>query len=262
MPDIVDFEAMLAEGLAVDVEAQWGAGFLDGRYVPGEPSWTWHQIARPYIANTRSLLDMGTGHGAQLLTLAPLPPLTIAYEEWQPTVPAAVATLRPHGVHVVVCLGSDDNTATRRTRPGLPFADAAYDVIVNRHEAFDPDDVRRLLRPGGVFATQQVGGNSEASVRALLGLEPRVGSWSLEVARGQLSAAGFVIVDAGEERVTARFTDIAALISYVRSTPWAMPEFEPVAMRERLAALHDECVRNGSVEAVTHRFWLAARRTE
>jgi SAM-dependent methyltransferase len=260
MPDTALFETLLAEGLAVDVEAQWGAGFLDGRYVPGEPSWTWRQIARPYLADAERLLDMGTGDGGQLLTLAPLPSVSIAYEEWWPTVPAAIETLRPYEVGLVICLGSDDNTATRRTRPGLPFADAAFDVIVNRHEAFDAADVRRLLRPGGVFVTQQVGADEGASVRALLGLEPLAAEWTLAVAQDQLNDAGFEIVDAGEERVPARYTDIAALIAYVRSDPWSVPEFDPATMRDRLRWLHERCVREGGIDALTHRFRVAARR--
>jgi hypothetical protein len=260
MPDTAQFEALLTEGLSVDVEARWGAGFLDGRYVPGEPSWTWPQVARPYLAGAERLLDMGTGDGGQLLTLAPLPSVTIAYEEWQPTVAAAVATLRPHGVHLVVCLGSDDNTASRRTRPRLPFADGAFDVVVNRHEALDADDVWRLLRPAGAFVTQQVGGDEEASVRALLGLAPQTGDWMLAEARAQLESAGLTIVDGAEDRTATRFADVAALVAYIRSVPWSIPEFDPTAMQERLAALHEACVRDGGVEAVTHRFWVGARR--
>ncbi|HYJ70226.1 MAG TPA: ubiquinone biosynthesis protein [Nocardioidaceae bacterium] len=260
MPDTATFDELLAEGLAIDVEARWGAGFIDGRYVPGKPSWTWPQVARPYLANAESLLDMGTGEGGHLLTLGPLPPLTIAYEEWLPTVPAAVATLRPHGVHVVVCLGSDDNTSPRRTRPRLPFADGTFDVITNRHEAFDADDVRRLLRPHGAFVTQQVGGDEEASVRALLGLAPQTDDWTLAEAQAQLEAAGLAIVDGDEEWAATVFTDVAALVAYIRSVPWSIPEFDPAAMRDRLTALHEACVRDGRLEAVTHRFWTVGRR--
>lgn len=260
MTETAQFETLLAEGLAVDVEARWGAGFLDGRYVPSEPSWTWPQIARPYLAEAGRLLDMGTGDGGQLLMLEPLPPFTVAYEEWWPTVPAAIETLRPYGVDLVVCLGSDDNIATRRTRPALPFADATFDVITSRHEAFDADDITRLLRPGGHFVTQQVGGDEEASVREMLGLAAQTEPWTLAEARAQLESAGLVIVDAGEERQAARYTDIAALIAYVRSTPWSVPEFDPVEMRTRLSELHERCVRDGSVDAVSHRFWIVARR--
>lgn len=255
-----DFEARLAEGLALDVEAHWGAGFLPGRYLPGEPSWTWPVVVRPYLDGVDRLLDMGTGDGSELLTLAPLPQQTIAYEEWWPTVPAAVATLRPHGVHLVVCLGSDDNTTLVRSRPRLPFSDGSFDAITNRHEAFAAADVRRLLRPGGGFVTQQVGTVEGASIRALLGLAPQPGAWDLDVATAQLAVAGLAVIDGDEERVASRFTDVAALIGYVRTIPWSVPEFDPVAMWERLRSLHEQCVRDGGVEVVSHRFWVAARR--
>ncbi len=254
-----EFAALLAEGMAVDVEAYWGAGFLPGRYLPGEVSWQWRDVARPYLANASRLLDMGTGEGSKLLTLAPLPPFTVAYEEWWATVPEAVETLRPAGVQLVVCLGSDENTAQIRTAPALPFADASFDLVTNRHEAFGPDDVRRLLRPGGAFVTQQVGSDESDSVRALLGLPLQGPAWDLDVALAQLAAVEFAVEQQGEERVTARFTDVAAFIGYVRSTPWAVPEFDPVAMRDRLAALHARCGRTGSIDVVTHRFWVAAR---
>lgn len=260
MPGASDVDAVVAEGMAIDVEARWGAGFLPGRYLPGEPSWTWPEVARPYLDGADRLLDMGTGDGTELLTLAPLPTRTVAYEEWWPTVPAAIATLRPYGVDLVVCLGSDDNTATRRTRPRLPFADGTFDVITNRHEAFDPADVRRLLRPGGGFVTQQVGADEATSVRALLGLPPLGSPWSMSRARDQLAAAGVTVVAAAEERPAARFTDVAALVAYSRSVPWEVPELDPIAMRDRLSTLHERCVRDGGVDAVSHRFWLAARR--
>lgn len=40
-----------------------------------------------------------------------------------------------------------------------------FDIIISRHEAFDIDEVYRLLKPNGLFITQQVGGlnNKELS---------------------------------------------------------------------------------------------------
>jgi hypothetical protein len=115
--------------------------------------------------------DMGTGEGGVLASLAPLPKLTVAYEEWWPTVPAAHATLRPLGVHLVVTLGSTDNVpkSGQEARPSLPFRAEAFDVVLNRHEAFDPVDVLRIVKEGGRFLTEQVASDEAASVRGLLG---------------------------------------------------------------------------------------------
>lgn len=44
----------------------------------------------------------------------------------------------------------------------LPFKDSSFDVVANRHESFDVGEVYRVLRPGGYFVTQQVGGKTTA----------------------------------------------------------------------------------------------------
>jgi len=262
-----EFYEFISEGLTVDVAAFWGAGFLDGRHQPGTPSWRWPELAGPLLSDADSLLDMGTGEGGVLAGLRPLPALTVACEEWLATVPAGVATLRPLGVRVVVAAGSDDNTAIVRRRPGLPFADGSFDVVLNRHEAFDALDVHRITAPGGRFLTQQVGSDEERSVRALLGLDVQQLNWDLDVACRQLRSAGWHLAGMAEERPPAYFTDVAALVGYMRTTPWCFEDVLCTAdtwstngpLLEALRDVHDRC-REGPVEAVAHRFWVSAQR--
>jgi SAM-dependent methyltransferase len=254
------FDELLAEGLAVDVEASWGAGFLPGRYLPGELPWTWRGLAQDLVRRAGSVLDQGTGDGEALADLAPLPPLTVATEEWLPTVPAAVRTLRPLGAHVVVARGADDNDEPQRGDRALPFADGSFDLILNRHEAFDADDVRRMLRPGGSFVTQQVGHEEGASVRALLGLAPDGTTWHLRQAERQLRESGLSVVDEGEARPVTWFTDVAALVAYLRSVPWEVPEFDASGFEVQLRRLHERCTRDGHLEIIGHRFHLTALR--
>ena len=59
--------------------------------------------------------------------------------------PVARDRLRPLGVDVV-------NASSERT----PWADASFDLVLSRHEAIEPAEIARILRPGGVFLTQQV----------------------------------------------------------------------------------------------------------
>jgi hypothetical protein len=255
----VEFDRLLAEGLSLDVEAYWGAGFLPERYRADEPNWSYEAIARPILTRAESALDMGTGEGGVLAGLAPLPRLTVAYEEWWPTVPAAQATLRPLGVYLVVALGSIDNVPKQdqRRRPSLPFQAAAFDVVLNRHEAFDPFDVRRIIKPRGTFLTEQVGSDEAASVRALLGLPVDNRAWSADVAVGQLQAAGWTVEDLREDRMTMEFSDIAALVGYMRTLPWAFEDLDFGRARARLQQLHAQS-RSTPIEAVSHRFLLLA----
>jgi SAM-dependent methyltransferase len=252
---MADLDDLLDEGFGLDVEAYWGAGFLPGRYLPGETSWTWAGVVDPHLRDTAALLDLGTGEGGQLAGLPGLPALTVATEEWLATVPAATATLRPRGIHLVVCGTARENTHPEKPpRPGLPFADASYDVVLSRHTAFAADEVRRVLRPGGTFVTQQVGSDETASVRALLGLETAPEGWDLAEAVRQAEAGGLTVTGSGEERPVTVFADVAALIGYLRTIPWAVPELDREAMRPMFERLY----RLDRIEAVTHRFWLAA----
>jgi len=64
--------------------------------------WSYHSEARQRLLNSSHVLDMGTGGGEVLLTLADaLPDDTVATEGWPPNVPIATAALAPHGVEVL-----------------------------------------------------------------------------------------------------------------------------------------------------------------
>jgi hypothetical protein len=256
----MQFDELMVDGLTLDVEAYWGAGFLAGRFRADEPSWSYEAMARLILGEAESALDMGTGEGGVLASLTPLPPLMVAYEAWWPTVPAVKATLTPLGVHLVVALGSTDNVAKPDApdRPGLPFRSEVFDVVLNRHEAFDPFEVRRIIKPRGRFLTEQVGSDEAASVRALLGLPVDERAWTAAVAVAQLELAGWAVVEVDEDRLTVRFSDLAALIGYVRSLPWAYEDLDWVTATPRLQQLH-ALSQLKPIEAVAHRFVVAAR---
>ena len=44
----------------------------------------------------------------------------------------------------------------------MPFADGRFEVVLNRHEAYDAAEVRRVLSHGDRFLTQQVDGRDFA----------------------------------------------------------------------------------------------------
>lgn len=250
------FDELVAEGMAVDVST-WGAGFLPGRHHEEPLPWRWADLVRGYAAGATTMLDMGTGDGGRLRDAAPLPPHTVAYEEWEPTLPAAVATLRPLGVQVVRCVGSVENTSDHDDRPPLPFRDAVFDVVVNRHEAFSPRDVARVLRRDGVFLTQQVGGDHGDRVRALLGLPPLDRHpWRLADAVRQLTGAGFTVGESGEASPAMWWTDVGAFVAYLRSVPWYLPDSRPEDHLDRLRTLHEQ----GPFRTTFGVFWLTARQ--
>ena len=38
----------------------------------------------------------------------------------------------------------------RANKPGLPFRDSAFDLVIDRHEAYLSAEVFRILHPGGI----------------------------------------------------------------------------------------------------------------
>jgi len=90
---------------------------------------------------------MGTGGGEFLAEISSsLPDLVVATEEWKVNVPVAKKRLAKFGIEVVECRSVE-----------LPFKDASFDLVLNRHEELQPREVARVLSPGGRVITQQIG---------------------------------------------------------------------------------------------------------
>jgi SAM-dependent methyltransferase len=233
----------------------WDFSSFAGRLAVKPPPWPFEDIVSGLMDHADTCLDMGTGGGEWLSSLPRRPPRTIATESWPPNVRVAAAGLRPLGVGVVNDEGATDNVAQRFGQPRgrLAFREGAFDLVVNRHEAFVAQEVRRVLRPGGVFVTQQADSGSR-QFHELLGLaRPAVDEFTLELATKQLTDAGLHIDESGAGVATTTFEDIGALAWYLSAVPWAVPAFSIDRYRDALVKLHGR-----PVSVTSKRFWLCA----
>lgn len=231
----------------------WDFAPLAGRMTEGTPPWDYRALVAGALRGRAALLDMGTGGGEFLASLAPFPPLTVATEGYPPNIPVARARLEPLGI-VVRAIAEDE-------RVPLPLADATFDLVINRHEYYDPAEVWRILRPGGVFLTQQVGGEDNRDLNRLLGApHPDNGYafWTLDHARDRLAAAGFAITMAEEAFPMLHFADVGALAYYLKAIQWQIPDFDVERYFPRLRAVHRQCQGAGGIASREHRFILAA----
>lgn len=245
------FEVLVADAQQARFEG-WDWSWFGDRYQQAPVSWDYSQLVNARLLDLgigASVLDMGTGGGELLQTFEGLPPDTRATERYPPNVPIARAALQAYGIDVDE-VGDDDR---------LPYPSDRLDLILNRHESFSPDEVARVLRPGGVFVTQQVGGRGLAELNEQLGAPPHgYAAWSLDLAVGQVHRVGLRILDCGEEQVEAAFRDIGAVVHFLRITPWQVPGFTVDEYRPRLRRLHER-LSDGPLFVHAHRFYLVAQ---
>ena len=77
------FHKLVAEAWDADFSG-WDFRWLEGRLVEEPLPWDYARIIRERFPGCRTLLDMGTGGGEFLASLAPLPPETHATETYPP----------------------------------------------------------------------------------------------------------------------------------------------------------------------------------
>jgi SAM-dependent methyltransferase len=231
-------DALLAEAETHPVEG-WDFSWLAERAVTRPPPWDFAAIVESRAADAADLLDLGTGGGEWLASLGGRPARTVATEAWPPNVEVGRRRLGPLGVEVVAVASAPDNVdqAPGLDFPALPFEDASFSLVVSRHESYVASEIARILRPGGVFLTQQLGGDPNG-YRAALGLPPvDEPSFDLGLARTQLEAAGLRVLGAEAGTGATTFADAGAFAYWLRAIPWLIPEFSISVFRAELAAL-------------------------
>jgi SAM-dependent methyltransferase len=254
-------DALLAEAEALPVDG-WDLTRLGDRVSVAPLPWDFAEIAVQEEREAPDLLDLNTGGGEWLASLAHRPPRTVATEGWPPNVEVARRRLSPLGVAVVRTEPAPDNVDQTRHDTGgaLPFPDASFSLVTSRHGSFVAGEVARVLRPNGVFLTQQVGGDYCDFYEALELERPTAPPrrWDVHLAEEQLTEAGLRVVESDEASESIAFADVGALAWYLRLIPWTIPGFSIETYRTRLERLHARIADEGPLTMRLPAFWLKA----
>lgn len=231
----------------------WDFSHLAGRYTEEtDLPWDYQGIILDSLTPDMKLLDVDTGGGEFLLSLHHPYANSSAAESYPPNVQLCKETLLPLGIDFHAGDGRD----------ALPFADASFDRIINRHGDFNVQDIRHMLKDGGRFITEQVGAeNDRELVELLLGQTPLpFPEQYLETARRKFCDAGFTILDAQECWRPIKFYDVGALVWFARIIEWEFPGFSVERCRDRLLRAQELLERNGCIEGRIHRFLLVCEK--
>ncbi|MEV0776276.1 class I SAM-dependent methyltransferase [Streptomyces sp. NPDC050433] len=247
------FDDLIAEAEAVSVDG-WDFSWLDGRATEERPPWGYARSMAERMGRATAALDIQTGGGEVLASVRKLPTPTVATEGWPPNAARATALLHPLGVAVVA----------DRDEPPLPFADAAFDLVVSRHPVRAWwSEIARVLRPGGIYFSQEVGPASVFElVEYFLGPQPPESRAARdpERARAAAEAAGLDVVDLRTASLRTEFHDIGAVVYFLRKVIWMVPGFTVDRYRDQLAALHRRIETDGPFVATTTRFLIEATK--
>lgn len=229
----------------------WDFSRLDGRATMSALPWSFEALARAALASAHDVLDVGTGGGERLATLvasASRAASIVATERYAPNLAVARARLEPLGVAVVAA-----------ARSFLPFADASFDLVLDRHAGFRATEIARVLEPGGRFITQQIDPASYTARRLAFGREPAPPRDYLAELTFACRDAGLVIDDARRAEVIRTFADVGALVYHLRAVPWIVPGFSVAGDLEVLWRLAE---RDEPLEFAAHFILICARRPE
>ena len=196
----------------------WDFSYLKGRMVEEQEPWSYPARASELMRGAKSVLDIDTGGGELMLSLrSHWPEKVVVTEDYPPNVQLAGERFTPLGVPVFGVPSGDFDP--------LPFADGEFDLVINRHGGFNAREVARITAPGGTFLTQQIHGMWGYDLQALFDAKPQWPDATPAKYVPLLEAAGMTIVDLREWEGKFTFSDVGAIVYYLKAVPWEVPGF-------------------------------------
>lgn len=226
----------------------WDFSYLEGRFVEAAPPWSYLDLARGAVSTASDILDVATGGGEIFASLAPFPGRATAVEGHVPNLPVARRRLEPLRVQVF----------EGNTRSGMPFADGTFDLVLNRHGGFRAREMHRVLKPGGTFLTQQVGGDNLADLTEVFGSSLPYPDNTLGRVCDEFVALGCEIRRAEDWRGAVSFADVGAVVYFLKAIPWVVRGFDVERHLDELEALQVMLDEGKSLQFTYTRFLIEA----
>ncbi len=233
----------------------WDFSYLNGRMLEEQPPWSYSLRAAELLKQSSAVVDLDTGGGERFLELHEhWPGKVVATENYLPNFKLATERLSPLGVKVIHVQLND-------CAP-MPFVDSEFDLVLNRHAAFNSHEVARVLTLGGTFLTQQVHGLWVHDLFAAFDAKPQWPDATPEKYVPRLKTAGLEIVDLQEWSGRLTFNDVGAIVYFVKVVPWLVPGFSVESHLKYLLDLQKQLENNKGLTFTAKLYLIESQKAE
>lgn len=218
--------------------------------------WDYVDVVCRYLQPSSRVLDVGTGGGEQLLKLAPHLGTGVGIDA-DPTMIQVARENRPPSL-------ADKISFKVMHAEALQFPDAAFDVVLNRHAPVCVEEIVRVLRPEGIFITQQVGPRNTQNICFLFGCGPGGECESDPFQDMDKLIEAFqqnqcTVIACAEYDVRYWFCDVESLIFWLKAIP--IPEdFEIKKHWQKVDRIITEYRTSKGIETNEHRKLLIVQK--
>jgi len=216
--------------------------------------WDFLEIVKNYVDKKTILLDIGTGGGELLLKIARFVKKAYGIDNSESMINTAKRNLeKSQQINVEFKLADAEK---------LPFPKEYFNVVTCRHAPFYTEELFRVLKPNGIFITQQVGEKDKENIKKIFGrgqsFGERVGTLMTTYLQ-ELKNQGFKILRKDTYNAIEYYANIKDLIFLLKNTP-IIPNFDLKRDQKFLGEIEKRYKTKEGIKTNSFRFLIICRR--
>ena len=216
--------------------------------------WSFLEIIKKYISKETILLDIGTGGGEKLLQIAKFVKRAYGIDNTRGMIATAKKNLTKSKISNIEFKLADAKK--------LPFPNEYFDVVISRHAPFYAKEVYRVLKPNGLFITQQVGEKDAENIKRIFGRGQSFGKKSGTLMNKyiqELKNSGFKILRKDTYNATVYYANMADLIFILKNTP-TIPDFNIKKDQKFLEEIEQKYKTKDGIKTNSFRFLIICKK--
>jgi len=233
-----------------------GWDFSQIKFSSEGPRINYCRVVESYLDRNQKLLDIGTGGGEKFLKFAPKVKEAIGIDVDPKMIETARENLRKSGLSNVKFEVCDSEK--------LRFGDQEFDVVIDRQAPFNPKEVARVLKPGGVFITQQVSEGDKLNFKEIFRRGDSYGIKSGTLKNRylrELREAGMEIIKEKTANTIEYYRFMEDVIFLLANTP-IVPDFDFEGEQDKLKQIEERFKTEKGIRTNAERFLIVAKKPE